>query len=44
MDSTNIAQIKINDKLVTVEKNENDHYRGLHVVIFDPYKGVVLKA
>ena len=41
MDSTNIAQITINNQPVEVEKNENSHFRGLHVVIVDPKNGEV---
>ena len=44
MDSTNIAQITINNKLVSVEKNENNHFRGLHIVIVDPINGEVQTA
>ena len=35
------AQITINQKLITVERNENDHYRGLHVVLVNPQTGEV---
>ena len=24
-----------------VDRNENNHYRGLHIVIFNPFSGVV---
>lgn len=40
----NFAMIKLNGFQVTMEKNESGHYRGLHLVIFNPYKGVVTTA
>ena len=44
MDSTNIAQITINNQIVSVEKNENGHFRGLHIVVVDPLNGEVQSA
>ena len=40
----NFAKIMINDKQVKVEKNENNHYRGLHIVIVNPQTGKVESA
>ena len=31
----NFAEISINNEVIPVEKNENDHDRGLHVVVYD---------
>lgn len=43
--SGNSADITINDDPVGLEKNENNHQRGLHIVIIDPsnYKLVAAK-
>lgn len=32
----NFALIRINGKIVKVEKNEHNHYRGLHIVVINP--------
>lgn len=32
----NYAKISINDIPIEMDKNENDHFRGLHIVIIDP--------
>ena len=32
----NCARITLNGDLVEVQKNETNHYRGLHIVIIDP--------
>lgn len=37
----NYAKIIINNFQIEMQRNENGHYRGLHMVIFNPYKGVV---
>lgn len=39
--ATNFASITIDDVPVTMEKNENNHYRGLHIVVINPYLGQV---
>ena len=39
-----MAEITINDVLVEVEKNENNHYRGLHIVIINRFNGEVESA
>ena len=31
------AEIKMNDEPIPVLKNHNRHYRGLHIVIINPY-------
>ena len=40
-EGTNLAKISINNIHINVEKNENDHYRGLHIVIINPSNGKV---
>ena len=35
------ARISINDVAVEVEANENNHYRGLHIVVISPGNGEV---
>ena len=40
----NFAKIIINNTPVKVEKNENNNYRGLHIVIIDPSRGNILSA
>ena len=40
----NYAKITLNGFQVQVEKNENEHYRGLHIVVFNPYNGLVDSA
>ena len=40
----NLAKIMLNGFQVEMEKNEQDHYRGIHIVIFNPFKGVVHMA
>ena len=37
----NIAEIRLNGNLIYVEKNESNHYRGLHIVIVNPANGKV---
>lgn len=37
----NEAQITINNKPVILEKNENDNYRGFHIVVINPQDGEV---
>ena len=36
MEAGDFGTIRINKVKVEVEKNENGHYRGLHVVIINP--------
>lgn len=31
-----MAKITVNEVPVAVEKNENNHYRGLHIVVVNP--------
>ena len=41
----NFANMKLNnDAAITVEPNENGHYRGLHIVIMSPNTGIVVFA
>ena len=40
----NYAKITLNDFIIECENNENDHYRGLHVVIFNPFEGLIESA
>ena len=40
----NFEKITINDVKVSVEKNESDNLRGLHIVIIDPSNGKVTTA
>lgn len=40
----NFAKIVLNDFNVEIARNENHHFRGLHVVIFDPQAGTVVLA
>ena len=40
-DAGNFAKISINDVAVQVAKNENGHYRGLHIVIINSLDGKV---
>ena len=35
-DSGNFAKIMINNELISMDPNEHDHYRGLHIVIINP--------
>ena len=35
------AKISINDIPVVVQKNCNNHYRGLHIVIINPQSGKI---
>lgn len=35
-DGEDCAKILINDVAVVMEKNENDHYRGLHMAVINP--------
>lgn len=39
-----IAEITVMDVLVIVEKNEHNHYRGLHIVVINPTNGKVETA
>ena len=39
--SGNMAVIKLNNEQIEVEKNENNHHRGLHMVVLDPASGKV---
>lgn len=41
MNAGNFAKITINDKLVKVHENENNHERGLHIVIINKLNGEV---
>lgn len=38
-DNGNFAEIMINNELVDIEENENEHERGLHIAIINPLKG-----
>lgn len=38
------AKISINKVTVKIKKNENNHYRGLHIVVIVPENGYVLWA
>lgn len=40
-DGGSLAVISLNGFIVKVESNENNHYRGLHIVIFNPVSGMV---
>ena len=40
-DAGNFATITRNNELLKVERNENKHYRGLHIVIINPENGKV---
>ena len=40
----NLAQITIDGIKIGVEQNENNNYRGLHTVIIDPKKGILVDA
>ena len=40
----NYASIILNNTSVKMERNEHNHYRGLHVVIISPKNGQVLFA
>ena len=40
-DSGEIASITVNDNAPVIEKNENNHLRGLHIVIVNPTSGKV---
>ena len=42
--SSNIALITINNIPVIVQKNEHNHYRGLHIVVINPSNGKVEMA
>lgn len=43
-DGANFAKITLNGLQVNVQKNESLHYRGLHLVIFNPENGLVHTA
>ena len=43
-DSGEIASITVNDSAPVIEKNENNHLRGLHIVIVNPTSGKVESA
>lgn len=36
-----MAKITVNGETVVVEQNENDHFRGLHIVIINPKNGKI---
>lgn len=38
----NYAKIMVNDHEVFCEKNEHNHFRGLHIVVIHPKNGVVM--
>ena len=38
----NYAKIEINDIKIEMDKNESNHYRGLHIVLIDTSNGKVL--
>ena len=40
----NFAKITINEFVVNCGKNENDHARGLHLVVINPRDGKVVAA
>ena len=40
-EGSNLAKITINNIPIRVERNENDHYRGLHIVVINPKNGKV---
>ena len=40
----NKAKITLNGFQVLMTKNSSGHYRGLHIVIFNPYNGIVESA
>ena len=42
--SLNFAQISINDTILKIKKNENNHYRGLHIAVINPRTGKVVQA
>lgn len=43
-DSGNYAKISMNDFSVEVERNYQNHYRGLHIVVINPNNGKVESA
>ena len=43
-DGGNLAEITINDKPIEIERNEHNHYRGLHIAIINPVNGNVETA
>ena len=40
----NFAKITLNNYPVNIEKNENGHFRGLHIVILNPENGEIHSA
>ena len=40
----NLAQITVNDITTCLQKNENGHKRGLHIVVINPMTGHVEQA
>ena len=40
----NYAKITINNTLILTKNNENDHSRGLHIVIMNPQTGKIESA
>lgn len=43
-DGSNLAEITIDDKPVTVHRSGQDNSRGLHLVIINPFTGIVEMA
>lgn len=41
LNAGNFAKITVNDAPVEIEKNENGHHRGVHVVIINPSNGKI---
>lgn len=41
-DAGDFAKIIINDEIVEMERNENYHFRGLHIVVLNPYNGEIV--
>lgn len=40
----NEAKIMVNDELIQLEKNENGHFRGLHIVVINRQNGKIKEA
>ena len=38
----NLAEISINGKVLEMPKNENDHFRGLHIAIINQHTGAII--
>ena len=36
-ESGDFASIIVNETIIEVAKNENNHYRGIHVVLINPH-------